>query len=59
MDPACGMETDEDDGPRECLTCAGAGVVMNCCDDLCFGQGYCTHGDEEVCPACNGSGESE
>lgn len=58
MDPICGMETDEEDGPRECPHCGGEGQFMLCCDDLCHGQGHCIHGDNYyACPSCNGSGE--
>lgn len=57
MDQICGMETDDE--PHECPHCGGSGEVMVCCDDLCHGQGYCIHGDgEQMCPACQGSGEA-
>lgn len=55
MDPICGMETDDE--PHERPVCGGSGMVMTCCDDLCHGQGYCIHGDEDICPACEGEGE--
>lgn len=54
MDPICGMETDDE--PHECPNCGGRGFVITCWDDLC--QDGCIHGDgEEMCPACQGSGE--
>ena len=58
MDPISAMDTYLDDEPPECPYCGGSGTVMTCCDDLCHGQGYCIHGDEDVCPACEGSGEA-
>lgn len=54
MDPICGMETDDE--PHECPNCGGRGFVNTCWDGLC--QDGCIHGDgEEMCPACQGSGE--
>jgi hypothetical protein len=38
-----------------CPHCDG-GTVMNCIDDLCHGQGWCMHGDEDVCRHCHGEG---
>ena len=59
MDACIDPLADESDLPIECPHCCGSGAMMVCCDDLCHGQGYCIHGDgEEMCPACNGSGES-
>lgn len=56
MNPICSMETDDE--PHECPHCGGSGTLMECCDDLCHGQGYCIHGDEQMCPVCEGSGEA-
>lgn len=45
-------------GERElCPDCLGDGVLVNCCDDLCVGRGWCMHGDGEVfCGTCGGQG---
>jgi len=41
-----------------CMTCYGEGIIITCCDDMCFGLGHCIHGDgEEICPECYGEGE--
>ena len=38
-----------------CYTCDNQGFILNCCDDMCHGLGYCIHGDgEDVCPECEG-----
>lgn len=40
-----------------CWGCGGEGTEINCCDDLCHGQGWCMHGDgERACPQCGGEG---
>ena len=40
-----------------CMRCDGEGFIVNCCDDICHGQGRCMHGDNDVCPDCHGEGE--
>lgn len=53
------MHTEDDefcDG-QGCITCWGQGFIVDCCDDICQGQGYCMHGDGNVvCPDCGGEG---
>jgi hypothetical protein len=58
MDACIDPCADEGEESWECQTCDGIGTVMNCCDDICIGQGYCMHGDDDICPACKGSGEA-
>ena len=48
---------DCDDEPTVCDYCLGDGQVIDCCDDICHGQGYCIHGENTICPVCHGEGE--
>jgi hypothetical protein len=41
----------DDDG--YCDECGGSGWLMECCDDICHGLGYCIHGDGDVICHCN------
>lgn len=55
---------DDDDGaylgdfrePATCWACGGEGNEIDCCDDLCHGQGWCMHGDNRTCRECGGEG---
>lgn len=44
-----------DDG-YECDACSGTGIVVECCDDICQGRGWCMHGDSHECRRCGGNG---
>lgn len=39
-----------------CHRCNGEGFIITCGDDLCQGAVECMHGDEVVCPDCDGEG---
>ena len=43
--------------PEVCDECGGSGQIIECCDDMCHGQGDCIHGDVRMCPVCHGTGE--
>lgn len=46
-----------DDDRQECYKCGGRGEFVDCCDDLCYGQEYCIHGDPPAkCDECGGTG---
>jgi len=51
-------ERGEDDfhEPATCWKCGGSGTLVMCCDDLCHGQDYCMHGDNDMCSECDGEG---
>lgn len=42
--------------PATCWKCGGSGSLVMCVDDLCHGQDWCMHGDNDMCPECNGDG---
>lgn len=50
---------DDDDGEYlghvTCWRCED-GTIIDCCDDLCHGQGWCMHGGNRTCPNCHGEG---
>lgn len=52
-------ERDDDDGEYmgrvTCWRC-DEGTILDCCDDLCHGQGWCMHGRNRMCPNCCGEG---
>lgn len=48
------FDYDTDDESDYCLTCDNEGYIVDCCDDICHGQGYCIHGDNITCPDCHG-----
>lgn len=54
------FEDDEYDGEYlghvTCWNCGGEGSTIECCDDLCHGQGWCMHGDNRACRECGGEG---
>lgn len=49
-----GVVDDFFDDHGYCIECHGEGFLVNCCDDLCHGQGYCMHGDNITCQTCGG-----
>ncbi len=53
-------DNDYDDGKYlghiTCWNCGGEGTIVACCDDLCHGQDWCMHGDNEMCRECHGEG---
>ena len=48
---------DDYDEPIPCDTCWGSGEVVACVDDICHGLGECIHEGNQLCPACEGTGE--
>lgn len=45
----------DDDDDRYCDECGGTGWIVDCCDDMCVGQGWCMHGDGDRMCECNKS----
>lgn len=42
---------------KTCTNCWGEGEIVDCCDDICQGLGYCIHDNGMVpCPECDGWG---
>lgn len=48
-------EGDYDDLDDACQICDGSGWILDCCDDMCRGVGYCIHGDGMRICSCNTS----
>ena len=51
------IDDDFYDDDNTCPHCEGEGLVIDCCDDMCHGAGYCIHNSYANCPHCRGTGE--